>query len=102
MLRLSSLLYILPDRLVRAVEVMYTDTKAKVLSPDRETELFNILAGVLKDETLAPYLFIIALKYALQTAINGKEAELRFQIRRLQSRRIPREFITDLDFADDM
>ena len=41
---------------------MYTDTKANV----GETELFDILAGVLQGDTLAPYLFIIALDYALE------------------------------------
>ena len=50
---------------MRAIEVMYTDTKAKVLSPDCETELFDNLAGVLQGDTLASYLFIIALDYAL-------------------------------------
>ena len=36
-----------PDRQVKAIEVMYTDTKAKVLSPDAQTELFDIFAGKL-------------------------------------------------------
>ena len=74
--------YGIPEKLVRAIEVMYTDTKAKVLSPDGETELFDILAGVLQGDTLAPYLFIIALDYALGKAINGREEELWFQIQR--------------------
>ena len=94
--------YGIPDRLVRAIEVMYTDTKAKVLSPDGETELFDILAGVLQGDTLAPYLFVIALDYALRNALNGKEEDLGFQLRRRQSRRIGPECITDLDFADDI
>ena len=74
--------YGIPDRLLRAIEVMYTDTKAKVLSPDGETELFDILAGVLQGDTLAPYLFFIALDYALRNALNGKEEDLGFQQRR--------------------
>ena len=32
----------IPERLVRAIEVIYTDTKAKVLSQDGGTELFEI------------------------------------------------------------
>ena len=81
---------------------MYTDTKAKVLSPDGETELFDILAGVLQGDTLAPYLFIKSLDYALGKAINGREEELGFQIQRRQSRRIIPVCISDLDFADDI
>ena len=42
---------------------MYMDTKAKTLCPDSKTELFDILAIVLEGDTLAPYLFIIALDY---------------------------------------
>ena len=94
--------YGIPEKLVRAIEAMYTDTKAKVLSPDGETELFDILAGVLQGDTLAPYLFIIALDYALGKAINGREEELGFQIQRRQSRRIRPVCISDLDFADDI
>ncbi len=51
--------------IVEAVGKMYENTKAKVVSPDGETELFDLLAGVLQGDTLAPYLFIIVLDYAL-------------------------------------
>ena len=40
---------------------MYRDTQAKVLSPDGETRSFGIQAGVLQDDTLASYLFVIVL-----------------------------------------
>ena len=39
--------YGVPERLVRVIEVMYMDTKAKMLSTDGENELFEIFAGVL-------------------------------------------------------
>ena len=35
------------------------NTRAKVLSVDGETEMFEITAGVLQGDTLAPFLFII-------------------------------------------
>ena len=73
-----------------------------MLSPDRETEFFRILAGVLQGDTLAPYLFIIVLDYVLREAINGREDELGFTIKSRQSRRVPAVKITDLDFADDI
>ena len=40
--------YGIPDQIVRAVSIMYEDTKAKVISPDGETDTFDILAGVLQ------------------------------------------------------
>ena len=56
-----------------AVEPMYTNTCVKVVSPDGETELFDITAGVLQGDTLAPFLFIIVIDYALNKAMDGKE-----------------------------
>ena len=94
--------YGIPTQIVNAVKVMYTDTTAKVMSPDGETDLFNIQAGVLQGDTLAPYLFIIALDYAMRKAIDGKEEELGFRLKKRQSRRVGPICITDLDFADDI
>ena len=57
--------YGVPEQLVSAIGLSYTVTKAKVLSPDRETEFFEILAGVLQGDTLAPYIFTIMIDYAM-------------------------------------
>ena len=35
-----------------------------------ETAFFNIVAGVLQEDTWPPYLFIICLEYVLRTLIN--------------------------------
>ena len=51
--------YKIPEELVQAIDDMYQGTKAKVLSPDGETEPLDISPGVLQSDTLAPYLFII-------------------------------------------
>ena len=45
---------------------MYENTRAKVISPDGETEMFEIKAGVLQGDTLAPYLFAIVLDYVMR------------------------------------
>ena len=42
----------------------------KVRSPDGDTDFFDIIAGVLQGDTLAPYLFIICLDYVLRTSID--------------------------------
>ena len=44
-----------PVEIVDAVNMMYTSTTAQVLSPDGDTEFFEILARVLQGDTLAPY-----------------------------------------------
>ena len=44
--------------------------KVKVHSPDRDTNYFDIVAGVLQGDTLAPYLFFIRPDYMLRTSID--------------------------------
>ena len=94
--------YGIPNKIVSAIATMYEDTRAKVITSDGETEPFNISTGVLQGDTLAPYLFVIVLDYALREAIDGKEEEHGFQLVKRQSRRIGPEVLTDLDFADDI
>ena len=44
--------------------------KVKVRSPDGDTDYFDIVAGVLQRDTLAPFLFIISLDCGLRTFID--------------------------------
>ena len=70
-------------------------------SPDGDTEYFDIVAGVLQGDTLAPYLFIICLDYVLRTSID-KIRENGFQLTKRRSKRYPAKTITDADYADDL
>ena len=81
---------------------MYEKTMAKVLSPDGETELFEILAGVLQGDTLAPYLFAIVIDYCMRQAIGDDAERLGLTLERRKSRRVGPKIITDVDFADDI
>ena len=73
----------------------------KVRSPDGDTEYFDIVAGVLQGDTLAPYLFIICLDYVFRTSID-KIRENGFELKKKRSRRYPAKIITDADYADDI
>ena len=94
--------YCIPDKIVNAIESSYTSTRAKVYSPDGVTEEFDIVKGVLQEDTLSPYLFVIILDYALRKAIKGCEEELGFTIVPRRSRRVHPIVLTDLEFADDI
>lgn len=95
--------YGIPPNLLRAIDQMYRCTKARVSTPDGDTEQFDISAGVLQGDTLAPFLFIIVLDYAMREALaDGREEELGFTITPKRSRRYPKVALADLDFADDI
>ena len=81
--------------------ILYRNTKVKVHSPDGDTEYFNIVAGVLQGDRLAPYLFIICLDYVLRTSID-KIRENGFELTKKRSKRYPAKTITDADYADDL
>ena len=49
----------IPDELVNTIVKMYENTQAHVLSPNGETDGFEITAEVLQGNTLALYLFTI-------------------------------------------
>ena len=63
--------------------ILFRNTKVKVRSPDGDTEYFNIVAGVLQGDTLAP-----------------KIRENGFELTKKWSRRYPAKTITDADYAD--
>ena len=95
------LAYGLPKETIAAITILNRNTKVKVRSPDGDTEYFDIVAGVLQGDTLAPYLFIICLDYVLRTSID-KIRENGFELTKKRSRRYPAKTITDADYADDI
>ena len=93
--------YGVPVEIVDAVNMMNTNTTAQVFSLYGDTEFFEILAGVLQGDTLAPYLFIIASDYAMKQAV-GNKSNLGFTLDRSRIRRNPAKVICDTDFEDDI
>ena len=66
-----------------------------------ETNYFNIVADVLKGDTLVPYVFIICLDYMCRTSIDLMK-ENGFKLAKDRSRRYPAQTFTDTDYADDI
>ena len=62
--------YDLPKETFTTIMMLYKNTKVMVHSSDGNTDFFNIVAGVLQEDILVPYLFIICLDYTLQTSID--------------------------------
>ena len=91
--------YDIPEKIVKAIEIMYVNTSAVVLAPEGEITNFNINTGVLQGDHLAPYLFILILDYAFRTAIDDREG---LTLTRRRSTRHPASHLSDLDYADDI
>ena len=98
---MEQILHGLPKETVAAITILYRNTKVKVRSLDGDTEYFDIVAGVLQGDTLAPYLFIISQDYVLRTSID-KIRENGFELTKKRSRRYPAKTITNADYADDI
>ena len=92
--------YGLPKETVAAIMMIYRNTKVKVRSPNGDTNYFDVMAGVLQGNTLAPYLFIICVDYVLRTSID-KIKENGFKLTKERSRRYSTKTSTDADYADD-
>ena len=95
------LAYGLSKETVAAIMIIYKNTKVKVRSQGGDTEYFDIVAGVLQGDTLAPYLFIICLDDVLRTSIH-KIRENGFELTKKRSRRYPAKTIADADNANDI
>ncbi len=100
-MELILLAYSQPKKNVAAIIMLYRNTKVKVHSPDGDTDYFNIVAGVLQGDTIAPYLFIICLDYVPRTSIN-KIKENSFELTKERSRRYTIKTITDANYTNDI
>jgi hypothetical protein len=93
--------YGIPEEIVKLIDSLYTGTKAKVRTADGLTEIFEILAGVLQGDTLAPYLFVIVIDY-IMTVVIADVPDTGFTVKPARSRRVKAEKVLDADFADDI
>ena len=81
--------------------MLYRNIKVKVRSLDGDTDYFDIVAGELQRDTLAPYPLIICLDYVLRKSID-KMKDNGFKLTNERSRRYPAKTITDADYTDDI
>ena len=92
--------YGVPKNIVDAISILYKITKAQVITPDEETDLFQTAAGLLQGDTLALHLSIVALDYALRDATNNTSTG--FMLEKREGSRKPAVYITNAGFANDL
>ena len=62
---------------VAAIMMLYKNTKVQERSTDRDTDIFEIVAGELQKDTLALYQLIICLDHELCTSIDFMKEKTR-------------------------
>ena len=78
--------------------MLYKNTIINVRSLNGDTEFFDIAAGVLQGDILAPFLFIICRDYVLRISIDLMK-EIAKPCKKARSRRYSAQNITDVDYA---
>ena len=86
--------------IVADIMMLYRNTKVKVQSLDGDTDYFDIVAGVLRGDSLAPYLVNICLDYVPRTSIDLMK-ENGFKLTKERNRRYRTQSITDAGNTDD-
>ena len=64
------LAYCLPKEAFTVIMLLNRNAKVKIRSLDGDTDYFDVVAGVLQGDTLAPYLLIVYLDVVLRTSID--------------------------------
>ena len=83
--------YGIPEKIVNIIKCLYEGSTSAVRVDGSLSKEFLITTGVLQEDTLAPFLFVIVLDYVLWNT----EARTGLQTH-------PDELLPDLDFADDI
>ena len=91
--------YGIPDKIIDAIRVLYTDTSSAVLVDNNLTDSFPVNTGVLQGDTLAPFLFIMNVDWVMR---NSDPEQYGVITKPRQSRRFPERKFNDLDLADDI
>ena len=89
-----------PKKIVDPISIHYKDTVAQVTTLDGKIDFFEITAGLLQGDTVAPFFFIVSLDYALREST--KDTSTGFMFEERQGSRKPAVYITDADFGDDL
>ncbi|CAF0980581.1 unnamed protein product [Brachionus calyciflorus] len=90
--------YGIPEKIVRAIEVLYKDSRSQVYVDGVCSEDFKISSGVLQGDVLAPSLFIIVLDYVMRKS----ERDFGFITHPRKSQRHQQRLLNDLDYAVDI
>jgi hypothetical protein len=101
--------YGVPEKIVKAIRVLYDNSTSRIYIDGQHSEPFNITTGVLQGDVLAPFLFIIVIDYITKRSAadfgyithKGNSADVSGRTVRNGTRRVERK-VNELAFADDL
>ena len=94
-------MYGITHKTISAIETIYDNPKTSISTSNGPKNLFSTLSGILQEDTIALYLFIIVVDYIIPKPVefmkeNGLLLNLRKSFWQLS------RFITGLDYADNI
>jgi hypothetical protein len=93
--------YGIPSTIIGAIRSIYINSTTFVSTEDGNSDRLAVETDILQGDTLAPFLFIIVVDYALRQAFRSC-SDSGVLVRERRSTRYPAQYLTDLDFADDI
>jgi hypothetical protein len=94
-------LYGIPEKLSKAVDALYCGTTAVVRTPDGISDPFPTTSGILQGDTLAPFLFVLAMDFVMRHAIFPHVSDS-LTVAPRRSSRFPAVHLQALAYADDI
>ena len=86
-------LYGIPAKMIKIVKLLYSDTQCCVCDEGKQSDWFNVDAGVKQGCVMAGFLFILVIDYVMQQATTGVRRGIRSNFTTC---------LEDLDYADDI
>jgi hypothetical protein len=101
--------YGIPEKIVKAIRVLYDNSSSRVSVNGELSDPFNISTGVLQGDVLAPFLFIIVIDWVCKPLADnygylthkGTSNDASGRNMRSTTRKVNRR-LNDLSFADDI
>ena len=85
--------YGIPGKIISLVKNTYEDTSCRILHDSGLTEKFSIKTGVRQGCLLSPFLFLLAIDWAMKETISDSRNGIQWTLV---------DQLEDLDFADDL
>ena len=85
--------YGIPTKIVRMVQVMYTNCRCAVVDGDGRTDWFEVKSGVKQGCNMSGFLFLLVIDWVMRRSVEGARTGIRWKMTTM---------LEDLDFADDL